>query len=93
MLIKIHRSEEGNVYRFDYEGWEITVTSSTKKSELRGTAISPCNSLAPVYFTVIRRKNPSELQLDIARTVGELARQIAINFTMNCLDDFEDDGL
>lgn len=93
MSLKIHTSDEGSVYRFDYEDWDIIITSSTQKSELRGIAISKINSDTPVYFTGVRRKNPSDLNLDIARTVGELARQIAVNFALNCLDDFEDDGL
>lgn len=91
MLLKINTSDEGSVYRFDYEDWEIIVTSVNGKSQLSGIAISKINEDAPVYFATIRRRSPLDFENDIAKTVGELARQIAVNFVHNCLDDLEDE--
>lgn len=93
MSLKKYSTEDGNAFRFDYEGWDIIVTSSDTNAFLHGIAICTEFDTSPVYTLKLKRKMPADLHEDVANMVGELVKRIAVNFALNCFDDYKDDGL
>ena len=93
MSLKKYSTEDGNAFRFNYEGWDIIVTSSDTNAFLHGIALCKYSDKSAVYTLRLKRKMPADIEKDVANMVGELAKRIAVNFALNCLEDFEDDGV
>jgi len=75
-------------YRFEYNGWDIIVTISHDKAIMHGTAINSEFEEAQAYSLTMKRPN---IHMDNAAAlmVGELVKEIAINYALNCLEEDE----